>query len=357
MRTPVSVGIVGLGQWGPVVARTFEQLSGTELRWICDRGAEAHLRHRSRFADARWTADFDRLLADDTVDAIVIATPPSAHYEIARRALEANKHVFVQGPLTMSSAEAWELVEDAERRRRVLMAADGVMLNPAFLKLKSLVQQGALGDVYYAYANWQTLGGLRRDEDPLWSFGAYGVAALLSLFDDQPVEVAARGEAYVRENIPDVVFCYLKFATGISAHLHLSCLDPRELRRLTVVGGRSMAVIDDLALEGRLTLYDKAIASGEGDEEGESLQVRLGDIVSPHVPSDDPLRLESAHFVSAIRSQFALQTGAREAAVVVEILESLQRSLENGGAAEPFIARTAAPADATVVALGLPRKS
>jgi predicted dehydrogenase len=237
------------------------------------------------------------------------------------------------------------------------MAADGVLLNPAFQKLKALVQDGSLGDVYYAYANWQTLGGLRRDEDPLWSFGAYGVSALLSLFDDQPVEVAARGEAYVRETIPDVIFCYLKFATGISAHLHLSCLDPRELRRLTVVGARSMAVIDDLAPERRLTLYDKAIAPGEADEQGENLHVHLGDIVSPRVPADDPLRLESEHFVSAIRSHFALQVGAREAAVVVEILESLQRSLDNGGAAVPFIARTAAPADAAVLTFGRPQKS
>lgn len=351
MRTPVSFGVIGSGDWGRRVARTVEHLPGTQLRWECDGIGTTRLHERRGIATARFGADIAHLLDDDTLDAVVVATAAPSHYELVWQALQANKHVFVQSPLAASPAEAWELVREAERRARVLTVGDSTLFHPSLRPLKRLLEDGALGDAYYAYANVQTLGGLQHGGDPLWSFGSHVISALLHLLDDQPVEVAARGEAYIQDGVADVVFCYLKFATGITAHLHLSRLDPQELRRLTVVGSRAMAVIDDLEPERKLTVHEKALGVASGSPDEEAAQVRVGDILSPPMSADDPLRLQCETFVSSVRSHFAPPPGARAAAAVVEILDALQRSLDQGGVTEPFIARIAAPGDAPVVAL------
>jgi len=210
-----------------------------------------------------------------------------------------------------------------------------------------MLHDGALGDVFYAYANRQTFD-VGRD-DPLWGFGGDLVSSLLYLFDDQPVEVVARGESYVENGVADVVFCYLKFATGISAHLHLSRLDPLEHSRLTIVGSRAMAVIDDLESERKLTIHQKSV----DHRPGAVTRGDVGDIISPFVSSEDPLRIECERFVSSVRSAFARPTAA-PAAAAVEILEGLQRSLEQNGATEPLIAKVSAPVERLALAVATP---
>ncbi len=345
MRTPISFGVVGASEWGVRVAQTVNSLPGTELRWMCDGSAPPQRSRTAIAGDVRYSDDLSRLLDDESLDAIVVATPTGSHYKLAQLALEADKHVFVQSPIAASSKEAWELVREAGKRGCFLMVGDVVTFQPALQSLKKLLHDGALGDAFYAYGNRQTFG-LQPVSDPLWSFGGHVVSALLYLFDDQPVEVTARGEAYVQNEIADVVFCYLKFATGISAHLHLSRLDPQELCCLTVIGSRAMAVIDDFEPERKLTIHQKAVESGRG-------QAGVGDIVSLFVPRDDPLRLECEKFVSAVRSPFARPTAA-PAAAVVEILEALQRSLDQGGAAEALIAKVSAPVERLALAVATP---
>ena len=334
MRLPVTIGIVGLGYWGPNLARAFAQVPQAEIRWLCDSSPQVRLALPPRFPGARVTADFDDLLEDDDLAAVVVATPSSTHADLVERAIEAEKHVFVEKPLALSAERAHRLVRRAEHRGRSLMVGHVLLFHPAVRKLKELITGGALGELFYLYGNRQNLGKVRHDENALWSLGAHDLSVLLYLLDDQPIEVSARGESYVQDGIHDVVFCYLKFATGISAHLHLSWLDPHKMRRLTAVGSEKMAVIDDMETERKLTIYEKSATSRRTETFGEYVQVSFGDITCPRLPNDEPLRLECEHFVSVVASGKA--SGAREAATVVGVLDALQMSLDAGGVPLPF---------------------
>jgi predicted dehydrogenase len=338
VRTPIRVGLVGLGERGRRLARTFDKLPGAEIRWLCDRSPDVRMAHRSRFPAADWTSSFGDILNDDGVDAVVIATPSSNRFDLALRALEADKHVFVEQPMALSGEEAQVLVDEAETRDRILAVGNAVLFQPAVRKLKELVVAGALGDVYYLHADQHRFGGVRSDENALWNLGPQDIAVLLYLLDDQPIEVAARGESYLRGEMPDVVFVYLKFATGISAHLHLSWLDPLQ-RRTTVVGAERMAVIDDLETERKLTIYDKR-ESEPTESFSEHADARIGDIVSPRLRGENPTLLECESFVARIRSQIGRGSNGRDGATVVEILETLQISLDSGGQPQPFLSRS-----------------
>jgi predicted dehydrogenase len=334
VRAPVPLGIVGLGYWGPNLARVFDQMPQAEVRWLCDANPEVRLSMRSRFPGAQIAADVDDLLDDDELAAVVIATPAPTHADLIERAIDADKHVFVEKPLALSAERAQHLVRRAEQRGRCLMVGHVLLFHPAVRKLKELITLGDLGELFYLYGNRQNLGKVRRDENALWSLGAHDVSVLLYLLDDQPIEVSARGEAYVQEGIHDVVFCYLRFATGISAHLHLSWLDPHKMRRLTAVGAEKMAVIDDMETERKLTIYEKSATSRRTETFGEYVSVSFGDIISPRLPNDEPLRLECEHFISVVTSGKA--SGAREAGTVVGVLDALQRSLDAGGIPLPY---------------------
>jgi predicted dehydrogenase len=343
VRTPVSIGVVGLGYWGPNLARVFSELPQVELRWLCDASPEVQLAMRSRYPGVRTTPELDDLLEDELLDAVAIATPVATHFELARRVLEADKHVFVEKPLAVSAAEAEDLLRLAEARGRRIMVGHVLIFHPAVRRLKELIDGGQLGDIYYLYGNRQNLGKVRRDENALWSLGAHDVAVILHLLADEPVEVSARGESYVQPGVADVVFCYLRFATGISAHMHLSWLDPHKMRRLTAVGSQRMAVFDDMELERKLTVYEKSAAPRTTDTFGEYVQVRFGDIISPRVSNEEPLRVECEAFVSAVRSSADVPCGGREGVAVVRVLEALQRSLDSGGRPVPVTGEAAKP--------------
>jgi predicted dehydrogenase len=332
MRASVSVGLVGLGYWGPNLARAFSDLPGARLKWLCDRDPDARLRAGMRHPEAQLTASFDDLLNDDDLDAIIVATPPTTHAELALAALQHDKHVFVEKPLALKARDADRIVAEAARRDRCLVVGHVLLHHPAIRKLKELVETNELGDVFYLYANRQNLGKVRRDENALWSLGPHDVAVLLYLLDDQPVEVSARGDCYLQDGVADVVFAHLRFATGITAHLHLSWLDPHKFRKLTVVGSKRMAVFDDMENERKLTIYESNAVVPTTENFGEYVQVRFGDIVSPRLASSEPLRLEAEHFIAGLRSSSPAAASSREGAAVVHVLEALQHSLDRGGA-------------------------
>jgi predicted dehydrogenase len=335
VRTRVSVGVVGLGYWGPNLARAFAGLPEAELRWLCDQSPDAQGRFRALYPSVRITPDFDDLLNDETLDAVVIATPAVTHHELAGRAIDAGKHVLVEKPLALRGDHADDLVRRAARADRHLMVGHVLLFHPAVTLLKSLVDRGHLGDLFYLYGNRQNLGKVRKDENALWSLGAHDISVMLHLLGDEPVSASAHGDCYVQPGVEDVVFCYLSFATGINAHLHLSWLDPHKMRKLTAVGSERMAVFDDMELERKLTVYDKSVGSRRTETFGEYIHASFGDIVSPRVPNDEPLRKECEHFVAAIRSSAEPVAGGREGAAVVHVLEALQLSLEEGGVPQP----------------------
>ncbi len=303
------VGVAGLGYWGPNLARNFDAAPGAELAWICDGSPEARSRWAPRFPDARVSDDFDELLADPTLDAVAIATPVPTHAPLALRALEAGKHCFVEKPLAQSVAEAESVVEAILRA-----GADG--RSPARVPPRGRASSsrrppsGDLGDIHYIYSNRLNLGKLRADENALWSLGAHDVSVVLRLTGgEEPTEAQAVGESYMRPGVEDVVFCYLRFPSGIAAHLHLSWLDPHKERRFTVVGSRRMATFDDMEIERKLTIYDKGFDQ-DFSSYGEYI-ARSGDIWSPRIANDEPLRLEVAHFVACVREGREPRSGAR----------------------------------------------
>jgi len=323
---PISVGVVGLGYWGPNLARNFASLPGAELRWCCDADDDVRARLEARHPGTRFTADLDDLLSDPTLDAIVLATPVVTHATLAVRVLDAGKHCFVEKPLAQSVADAERAVEAAAAAGRVLMVGHLLQYHPGVNKLKEIADSGELGDIHYIYGNRLNLGQLRAEENALWSLGAHDVSVLLHLADEEPFELNARGESYMREGVEDVVFAFMRFPSGIAAHLHLSWLDPHKERRFTVVGSRRMATFDDMDPERKVTVYDKGFDE-KADTYGEYI-TRSGDIWSPRVPNDEPLRLECEHFLACVREGRTPISDGASGVRVVRVLEGLQQSLD-----------------------------
>ena len=322
----VSVAVAGLGYWGPNLARNFDALAGCELRWCCDGDAAIRARLEPLFRSARFTDSLDEVLADPTLDAVVLATPVRSHAALAVRVLEAGKHCFVEKPLAESVADASRVVAAAAAADRIVMVGHLLEYHPGVRKLKQLADDGELGEIHYIYSNRLNLGQLRADENALWSLGAHDVSVLLHLAGEEPYEVQARGEAYMRAGIEDVVFAFLRFPSGLAAHMHLSWLDPHKERRFTIVGSRRMATFDDMALERKLTIYDKGF-----DEKAESYGeyiTRSGDVYSPRIANTEPLRLECEHFVACVRDGVAPVSDGSSGLRVVRVLEALQTSLE-----------------------------
>jgi predicted dehydrogenase len=326
------IGVVGLGYWGPNLARNFDGLPGAELRWICDQSQEARERFAPTFPNARVSGDLDELLADPELDAVAIATHVPSHAPLALRALAAGKHCFVEKPLAYSVAEADQVVAAARDAQRVLMVGHLLEYHPGVQKLKEIADSGELGDVHYLYSNRLNLGKLRPDENALWSLGAHDVSVLLHLAGgEEPSDCEARGESYMQPGIEDVVFCYLRFPSGLAAHLHLSWLDPHKERRFTVVGSKRMATFDDMEIERKVSVYDKGFDQ-KFESYGEYV-MRSGDIWSPRISNEEPLRIECRHFIERILDGGEPRSGGDSGLRVVRVLEALQRSLEGSSRA------------------------
>jgi predicted dehydrogenase len=321
---PVRIGLAGLGPWGSHLARNFPELA--QLAWICDEDEARLAAAAARYPTARATGSFDDLLADGEVDAVVVATPVPTHAPLARRALEAGKHVFVEKPMALAAADAEELASLAEERGLVLMPGHLLLYHPGIAMLKELVESGELGDVLYVYGNRQNLGTIRCDENALWSLGVHDLSVILHLLGEEPSELWARGESFLKEGVEDVVFCYLRFPSGKTAHMHLSWLDPHKMRRMTVVGTDRMAVFDDMELDRKVTVYDSAAEPSLGTY-GE-WRTRVGDVRSPRVANAEPLRLECSHFLALVAGEGDPHLAARDGLAVVRALEQLQASLQ-----------------------------
>jgi predicted dehydrogenase len=322
----MKIGVVGLGYWGPNLARNFDRLPDAELIWLCDASDEARERWSRAFPSTRTTSRLDDLLDDDSLDAVVIATPVPTHAELAKRVLAAGKHCFVEKPLARSEKEAEEVVETARAAERVLMVGHLLEYHPGVERLAGLVHSGELGELRYIYSNRLNLGKHRQDENALWSLGAHDLSVILMLAGEEPYEWTAMGESYVKPGVEDVVFALMRFHSGLIAHMHLSWLDPHKERRFTVVGSKRMATFDDMELERKLSVYDKGFDE-DYSSYGEYI-ARSGDVFSPRVSNEEPLRLECRHFLDCIRDGTEPRSGADSGLRVVRVLEGLQRSLK-----------------------------
>jgi predicted dehydrogenase len=335
MAEPISVGLVGLGYWGPNVARNLDSLAGCELTWCCDEDGEARDKWQRVHRETRFTSDLEDLLADENLDAIAITTPVPTHAPLAETVLEAGKHCFVEKPLAQNTADAERVAALAEERGKVLMVGHLLEYHPGVRQLAEMIERGELGEVRYMYAQRLNLGRLRYDENALWSLGAHDVAVLLALADELPVEASARGEAYITEGVEDVVFGYLRFESGLAGHLHLSWLDPHKERKITVVGSQRMAALNDMDMERKLTVYDKGFDPQESSFGDREYVTRAAGIWSPPIPHREPLAIECEHFVECVRDGARPRSDGASGARVVRVLEALQASLDAGGAPQP----------------------
>jgi predicted dehydrogenase len=320
------VAHAGVGGWGKNVVRVAGELA--DLGWIVDLDEGRRAEYAARYPGARTTADFAEPLADDSVEAVVIATPVPTHYALAKQALEAGKHVFVEKPPAMRAEEMEELVELAKANDRVLMPGHLLLYHPGLRTVKELVDSGALGEVAVVYGNRQNLGVIRSNENALWSLGVHDLSVILWLLGEEPSEAVAHGVDRLQKGIEDVVFCFLRFPSGRVAHMHLSWLDPHKMRKMTVVGLEKMVVFDDMELERKVTVYEKA--PWEPAQTYGEWRTRTGDIFSPKIPNDEPLRLELEHFFSLVRNGPGDHEEALDGLAVVRALDRLTESLRGG---------------------------
>lgn len=324
------VAIAGVGYWGINLVRTFARQARAHVTWLCDPRPDACERAAAVAPDARQTASFDELLEARDVDAVVIATPAVTHAALACRALAAGKHVFVEKPLALTVADAEAVRNAARAARRTVMVGHLMVYHPAVEHLKQLIDSGELGEVHYLYATRVNLGRARRDENALWSFAPHDLSMIDALLQARPSQVWATGESYLRPGVEDVVFLTLKFPTGQMAHVHLSWLDPRKERRLTVVGSRKMVVFDDVSSD-KLHIYDKGYERPpEFTQFSEYLTIRSGGVYIPHIKMVEPLAVECAHFLDCVSSGREPRTGIDSALRVVRMLAAAQESMDQG---------------------------
>jgi predicted dehydrogenase len=275
--------------------------------------------------------DLSPILLDSEVRGVVVASSAFSHYSLSKEILLADKDVLVEKPMALSSKDAEEMLEIAEKRGRILMVGHLLIYHSVVDRLKEMVTSGELGKIYYIYTQRVNLGVIRQDENALLSFAPHDLSVILYLLEEQPIVVSSHGESYIRKGIEDVVFLSLRFSEGKMANIHLSWLDPHKLRRVTIVGSKKMAVFDDVEASEKLKVYDKGVRNLSYDTYGEYLSLRFGDITIPSIKMVEPLRAEAEHFIQCIESRKEPKTGGRDGLKVVRILAAAQQSLKEKG--------------------------
>ncbi|MEZ5098365.1 MAG: Gfo/Idh/MocA family oxidoreductase [Thermoleophilia bacterium] len=328
---PVRIAVTGLGYWGPNLLRNLVELAEAEVTAICDLDQERLDVFARRYPAVGTTPRFDDVLEDESIEAVVIATPVSTHFDLARRALEAGKHVFVEKPFAASADEARRLIEIAARADRLIMPGHTFLYSPPVNLVRDLIQSGDLGEVYFVSTSRVNLGLHQPDVSVAWDLGPHDFSILRYWLGESPTHVSALSRGCVIPAIPDVAFINLEFPSGAIAHAELSWLSPSKLRRTTVVGSRKMAVYDDTSNE-PVRVFDSGVSFRDPETFGEyRLSYRTGDIVSPHIQAVEPLRLSMLDFCRAIRTGEAPRSSSEVGLEVVRMIEAVEESLAANG--------------------------
>ena len=329
----LGIGVVGAGYWGKNLVRNFARAQRARVAAVADLSEVNRTRARSFVPEACVTEQYAELLADPSVDAVAVCTHAAAHYEVARDALLADKHVYVEKPLTLEVAHAEELVDLARQRGRTLMVGHLMLFHPGVRWIRDQLRAGALGTPRYLYLQRLNLGIVRSDESAWWSLAPHDISIALFLLGAQPRDISARGNAYLRDEIEDVVFANLQFESGQAAEIHTSWLDPHKIRKLTLVCDSKMVTFDDTEPREKIRVYDKGFdRSVDYQTYAELISLRQGDIWIPSLPGTEPLLLECQHFVDCVRDGTEPDTPGQQGLDVVRILCAGQASMAAGGA-------------------------
>ncbi len=333
----LKIAVLGAGHWGPNLIRNFHNHQASDVAWVVDRDEARLALTRSRYPEIQGTADARRALADPAVDAVVIATPTITHYELAAAALRAGKHVLVEKPIATRVEEAEELCELAERGGRVLMVGHVFLFNAAIRRVKEYLDQGKLGQVFYVSMVRTNLGPIRMDVNATWDLAAHDVSILNYWLEGTPTHAAAHGGSWINAGIEDAAFANLWYGNGVMAHLHVSWLNPRKVRDITIVGEKGMLTFDDMNLSEPLRLYDKTVTDQRSPAgfidtfASFRTSIREGDIQIPRVSINEPLRAECDHFLECIASGTKPVSDGRSAAAAVRVLSAFDRSMAGDG--------------------------
>ena len=322
----MTIGIIGAGNWGINLVRNFCKILGTKNVIVSDLDQKRLSYVEKEYTGVKTFSDAEKVLSDDSIKAIVVATPAETHYEMAKKALLSGKHVFVEKPLTLEVEKAEELIQIANDSKLTLMVDHLLIYHPVICKIKELIDKGSLGKIYYLYSQRLNLGIVRSRENVLWSLGPHDISVFLYLLNDFPSRIEASGGIYVQERkkIEDAVFLHLSFPSGIDANAHLSWLDPHKTRRITIVGDKKMAVFDDMEPRNKLVVFDKGV---EWTEKG-GASVRYGDIYLPSIPLYEPLKEICTHFIDCVENGKKPKSDGSNGIEVLKILKRAQESLE-----------------------------
>jgi len=328
----INVAVVGVGGWGKNLARNYFQNRNCRLKYICDLDEKKLAQMLLQVPGTNTTTQYEAVLADPDVNAVVIATTGVSHYKLARMALERGKDVYVEKPFTLETGHAQELIRMADEGNRILMVGHLLEYHPVTVRLKQMIDAGELGDIYYIYNQRVNLGTVRGDENALWNFAPHDISTILYLLGEEPTDVTARGQSYLQPGIEDVSFVTLNFGGRRMAHIHVSWLDPHKIRRCTIVGSRKMAVFDDSEGTEKLRIYDKgANTNSDYNTYAEYVTLRFGDITVPYLKMTEPLGIECQHFIDCVKDRKQPLSDGRDGLRVVRVLDAAQRSMKNDG--------------------------
>lgn len=322
----ISIGVIGTGYWGPNIIRNVADLTGAHLYAVCDRRPEQFRGLQAKYPSTRFYTDSHSLLKDSSLDAVAIATPVSSHYQLAREALRAGKHTFVEKPLCMYAREARELVSLAKKNRLILMVGHTFLYSPPVQKIKQMIDQGTLGKIYYMNSSRVNLGLFQPDVSVFRDLAPHDLSMFLYWSGKDPLWVSAEGSSHVRSKIHEVGFATLGFPGGVMAHLHVSWLAPSKLRMTTIVGSKRMVLYDDTSNNEKVKLFDQGVVRNPETFGEFQLTYRSGDILSPHLDAREPLKLQMTAFVESIRTGKPPINDGRFGARVVRVLEALESS-------------------------------
>jgi predicted dehydrogenase len=329
----LKMAVVGCGYWGPNLIRNFHSHPDVTLKAIADLDSSRLAHVGKLYPGVRCTQDYRDIIRDPEIDAVAVATPVSAHYTIGSEVLLAGKHLFVEKPMAASSEECLRLLEMADKRNLQIMVGHTFVFTPAVQKIRRLMKDGELGDIYYVNVTRVNLGLFQQDVNVVWDLAPHDVAMLNHLFEAMPHTVSATGRSYVQQGIEDVAFLTLEYPGHQIAHIHVSWLDPNKIRKATFVGSKKMLVYDDVSQLEKIRVYDKGVeVLPHYDNFGEfQLSYRFGDIFVPRIEQVEPLKIETGHFVACIKGEEQPVSNGRHGLRTVEVLEKACISIKKEG--------------------------
>ncbi len=342
------LAVVGCGYWGPNLIRNLMEIPQVEVPIICDRDLQRAKAMQRQYPNVRITRSYDAVITDPAVDGVILATPADTHATLAEAALRAKKHTFVEKPLALTTSDCQRLIDVAEINERILMVGHTFLYHDAVVRLKQLIDDGELGEIWYVHARRLNLGQIRQDVNAMWSLAPHDVSILLYLLQESPSCVIARGYDFLQQGMQDLVCLTLEFPSGKVGFIEVSWLSPNKVRDMTVVGSRKMALYNDVDPDAKLTLYDKGIEDlppPKTANYGEfQFRLRYGDVHIPHVTVREPLRVQLTHFAHCMRHGCQPLSDGCNGLQVVEVLEAAQLSLDRAGSAISLEPRLAAVA-------------